>query len=228
MQFDKLFIFTAYRQRDVLFPFYSPSFSLFCSYFFLFPSLLWLPLLTLIPHFLSATSTASLWTAFSEKSQNPFLSFSDSAFSQLLSPSLAFWPRYHILHELNVAVAYFCSLFFCRNSAELMNKQAQCTFLHFKSYIIAARSALHTKLHLIKYINMLQLCLVWHEKLNEWLGCNYSTNSKKYSHLCALSSFMLHTVFMRVSDLELRHLQLMKNVLLESGSQHVFLRFNYF
>ncbi len=187
MQFDKLFIFHSVPTKGCFIPFLQ---SLFLSVLLLFFSLSFPPMAppsspSFPPshwsHFLSATSTVSLWTAFSEKSQNHILSFSDSAFSQLLSFSLSFWPRYHILHELNVAVAYFC-----RNSAELMNKQAQCTFLHFKSYIIAARSALHTKLHLIKYINMLQLCLVWHEKLNEWLGCNYSTNSREIqSFVCS-------------------------------------------
>ncbi len=95
----------------------------------------------------------SLSTAFLNNHRIPFFLSLTLLSPKLLSHSLS--DPDIIVHGLNVAVVCFC-----RSPAEL----AQCTFLHFKSYILAARSILHTKIHVFKYINMLQLGLTWEMK----------------------------------------------------------------
>lgn len=134
--------------------------SLFCSYFFSFLPSHGSPLLTphspitLKPLPFCHVNGLPLNCFFFNITESLSLFFWLFFLPITLSLSLSLWPLYHILHGLHVIVAYFCSrpLFFCRNSADLMNKQAQCTFLHYKSYIIAAHLVLLTKL--IKYINV--------------------------------------------------------------------------
>ncbi len=100
-------------------------------------------------HFLSATSTASLSTAFLNNHRIP-------------DPiSYCTWTE-------------CCCCLFLQESSRA---HEQTGTMYFKSYILAARSILHTKLHVIKYINMLQLGLTWEMK---WvIRLDYRTNSRK-------------------------------------------------